>query len=1230
MVKHIYIKLLILSRAILVCGLLVLFSQTKAQQKEGNVWFFGKRAGIDFNYSPPKALSVGVINTNEGCASISDKNGNLLFYTDGIKVYNKQHQLMTNGDSLKGFKSSTQSGIIVPNPSKPDIYYIFSASGLDSLYYSVIDISLSSGLGSVTQKNVGLMANGTEKLNAVKHRNGTDTWVVSHQKGNNLFYTFLVNANGVSIIPVISAVGSIYVSKSAGYLKFSPNGKKIVSAQFIASSSSVEILDFDDNTGKISNAEILISNSERYYGAEFSPTGNYLYLTKTSSTPNVLEQYYMRYNNIMAIRASKVVIDTMGSTLKPGALQLAPDGKIYMAYAGFSFLGVINNPEEQGHKCNFDKSGFGLIPGSISQFGLPSFNQSFFHKPKVDIKIVEPNCGSLHYIIGNIGDTSGIVSSTWHFGDSTIATGLLLQKHYLNHGNYTLTNILKTKFGAVIFTDTLRRKIVTRTFPKAKFVINNEKQCSINNNFLFTDSSLLFNGSSVQESIWKIEDTICVKNKALLSQQINKIGEYTVKLIVTSTDNCTDSISKKITIKPTIEADFGIQNSQCLNGNNFATTQLSTIAAPETITGYLWSFGDYDSSTVTQPKKSYNDTGVFNIKMIAYASNSCNDTVEKQIRVLPMPGASYDATEGCSVDTIIFQNTSKNNLVSQVTYTWNFGGSIVHNNNEIVKYFFNKKGIHQVKLIAKNSFGCSDSTSKPVNIYLKPTAAFKWERNCIDNKVTFIDETQRFNIPAKENTWVLENGKQIKIAGSSGITTKYTKTGYTPVKLIVEDDNGCIDSITQQVYINALPKVSFDIGEPAQCLKGNRFLASNLSTISEGKISQYHWLANNVSIGNDVYLSASINEWGKHTIKLIATSDSLCKDSLKQQVEVYPQNNLDIQVNKADQCERNNLFEFTNNSWLPTGTADYVWELSNGNTYTGENIAPLSFTIRGRYLMKVFSETDKGCRDTTEMTLKTLFNPTVNFEVEDICSNKPAYFINTSQYAGGNNGKWLWLLGDGSTSNQKEPTHKYLTKGHYNVTLIGVSAEGCSDTLKRDSALEVLPSPQAGFKVVSNKNINNAIYIEFENRTKFADNFYWTFGNGKFSPAINAKTTYYDTGEYKISLYAENDNKCTDFYDTVIHFKPEIDFLIPNAFSPNKDPLNKTFKIEGSYYYREFEMQIFDRWGTRVFRTNNPDDGWNGRYADKLLPDGVYLYSIRMIGTDDKLHIYKGSVTLLR
>lgn len=130
------------------------------QSKHGNIWYFDNYAGIDFNVSPPKALTNSTLSTLEGCATICDNNGNLLFYTDGISIYTKNHALMNNGSGLKGDPSSTQSGIIVPNPTKTNIYYIFSTSDKPSegLYYSVVDISLNGGLGSVTTKNSPLMA----------------------------------------------------------------------------------------------------------------------------------------------------------------------------------------------------------------------------------------------------------------------------------------------------------------------------------------------------------------------------------------------------------------------------------------------------------------------------------------------------------------------------------------------------------------------------------------------------------------------------------------------------------------------------------------------------------------------------------------------------------------------------------------------------------------------------------------------------------------------------------------------------------------------------------------------------------------------------------------------------------------------------------------------------------------------------------------------------------------
>ncbi|MCK9618222.1 MAG: hypothetical protein M0R21_10355 [Lentimicrobiaceae bacterium] len=107
--------------------ILFLFSSfTVLSQKETNIWYFGEYAGLDFNSGIPIPLFNDSLTTNEGVATISDKNGNLLFYTDGATIWDRNHAIMQNGTNLFGHFSATQSAIIVPQPKHKNIYYIFT------------------------------------------------------------------------------------------------------------------------------------------------------------------------------------------------------------------------------------------------------------------------------------------------------------------------------------------------------------------------------------------------------------------------------------------------------------------------------------------------------------------------------------------------------------------------------------------------------------------------------------------------------------------------------------------------------------------------------------------------------------------------------------------------------------------------------------------------------------------------------------------------------------------------------------------------------------------------------------------------------------------------------------------------------------------------------------------------------------------------------------------------
>src|SRR5688572_18290741 len=99
---------------------------TSLAQKEGYVWYFGGNAGLNFATSPPTVLTNGAVNTAEGSASISNSAGNILFYSDGVTVYNQNHTVMANGNGLLGNFSTTQSAIIVKQPGSSSKYYIFT------------------------------------------------------------------------------------------------------------------------------------------------------------------------------------------------------------------------------------------------------------------------------------------------------------------------------------------------------------------------------------------------------------------------------------------------------------------------------------------------------------------------------------------------------------------------------------------------------------------------------------------------------------------------------------------------------------------------------------------------------------------------------------------------------------------------------------------------------------------------------------------------------------------------------------------------------------------------------------------------------------------------------------------------------------------------------------------------------------------------------------------------
>jgi hypothetical protein len=347
-------------------------------------WYFGENAGIDFNPiksgGTAQAIS-GSVNTMEGVSTMSDKEGNLLFYSDGVSVYTSGNTEMQNGTGLFGSSSSTQTCLIVPRPST-NKYYVFTTSIENGLNYSVVDMDLQNGEGQVTSKNNSLLL-ATEKVAATKHINGSDYWVASHTTGTTNYSVRKISSTGIGA-PVTTFIGSTH-NTAIGYLKFSPNSQKLACA--IYDEDIIDIFDFDNSTGILSNFITITGFTyiNGPYGLEFSEDSSKLYATDGASTK--VYQFDLSYTSAtdMTIHAIEVG-DVSGGSL--GAAQMGPDNRIYIADLDEPYLHVIHDSNKLGVECSFKENYFvlsGATSGATSQWGLPNFVTNNYFSPDRDV-----------------------------------------------------------------------------------------------------------------------------------------------------------------------------------------------------------------------------------------------------------------------------------------------------------------------------------------------------------------------------------------------------------------------------------------------------------------------------------------------------------------------------------------------------------------------------------------------------------------------------------------------------------------------------------------------------------------------------------------------------------------------------------------------------------------------------------------------------------------------------
>ncbi|MBT4969369.1 MAG: PKD domain-containing protein, partial [Bacteroidetes bacterium] len=924
-------------RSLIILLLGMFISLSSFAQGESDWWYFGNHAGIHFQNGQAVADTHSAMASFISCASISDKKGKLLFYTNGDKVWNKNHQLMENGDTISNVNYLSNPNryswvsLIVPDPANKLRYYIFTTDdhyyGTTSLYYSIVDLSYNNGLGKVISKRNVLLSDVCCKLTAVQHSDKESVWLISHKWNSSLFYSFLITKSGIKKTVISSIgeyVGGLNKSLKVGYLRISPRSDKVVTVKFNYGQPllqpSLEIFDFDQSSGILSNPMNL--NIIGPAGVEFSPDGSKLYYTSENSKINQID-LSLKSNNAI-INSQKVIGTSIGLVY---ALQVAKNGKIYTSNQSSDYLGVINYPNLAGINCSFVDSGF-YLGGKQSIRGLPIFIQSYFFKPDFEaIGTCEGDTTQFY-----VSDSSQVDSLYWIFDDSISGTNNYSSswapKHY--YSDTGLYNIQMIVYHDSI-ADTSSREIRITPYPSANFSINDIEQCYHNNYFKFTNSSSISAGSCSYE--WQFGDSL-KSYDTNATHHYSREDSFNVVLYALSDYGCLDTLTNKVYVFPP-RADFEISDSsQCFSNNKFIfynTTRndYGTIV-------YKWFFGDGDSSNVQDTiYHTYSNVDSFIVSLTAYSNFGCADTMSKKVFIHPMPVSDFsinDSAQCFNEQDFVMKNLSTVINDSIFANSWLIGNKSYSTYDLQISNLI--AGHHQLQLIPITANGCTDTIVKSIVVHYAPSAGFTFSNasQCLNINHFQFNNNSSIDSGSMSFYWEFDDFTFDSIMHTSH---QYLLSGQYNVKLKVESEFMCSDSISKAIIIHPNPVANFIIVDSSQCLQYNYFLFINTSSVPSGIITSNHWELGNGDTSIQSSLNYSYLSTDTFEVELVVSSNLNCNDTIIKQLIVGAMPIADFEINDSSQCFNGHQFSLENkSSVLKDSIIQYQWIINKIDTIT--------------------------------------------------------------------------------------------------------------------------------------------------------------------------------------------------------------------------------------------------------------------------------------------------------
>lgn len=681
-------------------------------------------------------------------------------------------------------------------------------------------------------------------------------------------------------------------------------------------------------------------------------------------------------------------------------------------------------------------------------------------------------------------------------------------------------------------------------------------------------------------------------------------GNFNVSLTVTSALGCTNTKTLPLVNHALPLAAFSFNN--VCEGIATVLTDNSSVAT-DLINAWNWNFDDGNTSTQQSPQHTFADTGIYSIELIASSSFGCKDTVNNNVEVFFNPIADFTFSNECLGTNIDFVNTSSTG--NGIVYNWNFDDGDT-STQQSPNHLYNQDSTYNVLLTVTTNNNCFDTITKAVTVYPVPNADFAFNNVC-NGVSTIFNNTTTINSGSFNSSWNFDDGN---FDSSLNPQHLYTDSGTYNVQLIVNSNNNCADTITKvvEVYLQPVANFTFNqvcFGLPTSFID-NSLPASGLN---------YNWnfddgsTTNTQSSPSYTYANA-----GTYDVQLKVTTANNCSDSIAQSVEVYAQPQPAFSANNA--C-LNDVTNFQDQSFIINGNIqNWNWDIGNGVTSSNQNDSYTYGSI-GNYTVQLKVASNNGCEDSLSKTIEVFPLPSATSSSTTACYNENNVTATVYPADGTPPYTVSW------SSSENTETISQIFAGDYEVTV--TDANNCTVVITET----VVQQP---FPVILETNI--AIdTIRFGDTISVVSvsgnydpylTYIWTPNNGlgcdtclsTFATPLQS-VIYTITGTDTIGCTGSTSIEVIVINDYIIY--------IPNAFTPDNDGTNDEFKVY-SKGVKNYTLQIFNRWGERIFETNNLAQGWDGTYLNKQMMPEVYIYVTQLEFLDGYTTMKKGSVTLIR